>query len=93
MVDWAVLLPHRLGQLNNSGPSPPGRGEIFPPFIWPPDLSRRGEICPEAALDYVVPPEQMMWCAYLAGFQYLLVLAVSSGMMQAGGRLVPCSRI
>jgi hypothetical protein len=46
---------HRLGSDQYSTPLLPGRGEIFPLLIRPPVLIRRGTICPQTALDCMVP--------------------------------------
>jgi hypothetical protein len=50
-----VLFSHPKGWVSSaSAPPPPGTGEIFPPFVWPPVLSRMGAICPLSARDYMV---------------------------------------
>jgi hypothetical protein len=38
------------GSVQHSTPSLPARSEIFPPFIWPPVLSRWGAILPQGGL-------------------------------------------
>jgi hypothetical protein len=49
-----LLCPPKAGSAQCSTPPPLGRGEIFPSFIRLPVLSRRGAICPQAVLEYVV---------------------------------------
>jgi hypothetical protein len=55
-------------------PSPPrpGKGETFPPCIWPPVLSRGNTISSLIVLEYEVP-SQTVCCAHLVGYQTCLV--------------------
>jgi hypothetical protein len=60
-MDQPVLI--QAGSVQCSTPSPLTRGEMFLPFIWPPNLSRMGAICSPAVGNVVTSTADDVSCS------------------------------